>query len=91
MRSRDIPVGPVRDAGSRSLTWLAFLACVLSFATPAHAHRASITQSTVTVSHDQTTVSYRLELEPTDTAVPRQSVWISHLTYCIVSYTASPA
>lgn len=48
--------------------WLALLACVCSLATPAHAHRASITQSTVTVSHDQTTVSYRLELEPTDTA-----------------------
>ena len=23
--------------------------------------------------------------EPTDIAVPRQSVWISHLTYCNVS------
>lgn len=41
---------------------------MLCFATPAHAHRASITQSTVTVGHDQTTVSYRLELEPPDTA-----------------------
>jgi hypothetical protein len=69
MQSRDIPVGPVRDAGV--LAWLAplaLLAGVLSLATPAHAHRSSITQSTVTVSHDQTTVSYRLELEPPDTA-----------------------
>ena len=44
------------------------MTCVLLFATPAHAHRSSVTQSTVTVSHDQTTVTYRLELEPADTA-----------------------
>jgi hypothetical protein len=71
MRSRDISVGPVRDAAlvlPASRAWLAALACVLCVGTPAHAHRSSITQSTVTVSHDQTTVSYRLELEPPDTA-----------------------
>ena len=47
---------------------LASVGSVLLLAAPAHAHRNSITQSTVTVSRDQTTVSYRLELEPPDTA-----------------------
>jgi hypothetical protein len=37
-------------------------------ARPAHAHSASVTQSTVEVSDDRLTVSYRLELEAPDTA-----------------------
>jgi hypothetical protein len=67
IRSRAIPVGSVRDA-ARVLLALLGGALLLAAPAPARAHRASITQSTLTVSHDQTTVSYRLELEPADTA-----------------------
>jgi HupE / UreJ protein len=44
------------------------LVLLLWRALPAHAHSSSITQSTVDVSEDRTSVAYRLEIEPPDTA-----------------------
>jgi hypothetical protein len=69
MRARHISVRNVPSSLSRPARILLLAAALWWLhVTPAHAHRASITQSTVDVSPDRTTVDYRLEIEPPDTA-----------------------
>jgi hypothetical protein len=70
---RDVSVRPPaapRPAGPVLLVLLVLPATIVLAlrAQPAHAHSASITHSTVDVSDDRSTVSYRLEIEPRDTA-----------------------
>lgn len=63
---RFVPSPGSLRAGLLALALLSGL--LLGRALPAHAHSGSITQSTVDVSEDRLTVSYRLEIEPPDTA-----------------------
>lgn len=59
---------PRSPHGSRLLLLIGFIAALLAGTGTARAHQASITHATAHVAHDQTTVDYRLQMAPADSA-----------------------
>lgn len=66
--SRNLLAWPARPTPGARLLGPGVLVLLLLRALPAHGHDASVTHSTVDVSEGRTTVAYRLEIAPPDTA-----------------------